>query len=256
MPKLPITIACRSLWRPELRNGGVTMAQNSKLRPAGGGESGFRFKQGSPVRRAQTSTRLLWRGRGARRDLARINEKYARKETRCFPRVAGTLLGLAVALSGGVLASIDIALEKSFPSQSMDRGEVLISSISEALSGYVRTVAPALNVRNHDNIGRQNQVAQLSLRPGLPYTDAFQNIDFKQSTSFPTDLNPFTAATHPYPAETAFAPKGELGHEYWRAISGPSKLIERYELYLRAHPSGILADTAIERIMDLSRVRE
>jgi len=220
------------------------MAHNSKLRSVARCESGFQHENRSPVRRTQTDTRLLWGGREVRREPARINENITQKETRCFLRVAVAFLGLAMAVSGGVLASIHIEPEKSYFNRSTAEGEVLVSSMSEAVSRYVRTVAP---------IDSQNRVAQLSLRPGFSFDDSVQSLDSKQSTPIPTHSEQLTSATHPYPAESAFVPKGELAHEYWRAIGGPSKIIERYESYLRAHPSGILADTAIERITDLSR---
>jgi hypothetical protein len=103
-------------------------------------------------------------------------------------------------------------------------GEVLVSSTSPAPSS-------------------REQVSRLSLRPSFSYLDHVQSMETRPSV----DLVEFTSATY------TFAPKGELAHEYWRAMSGASKVSERYERYLHRHPSGILVDIAIERIMDLSR---
>lgn len=162
--------------------------------------------------------------RTARREPTRINERITRKGIRSLRRLAVAFLGLAAALATAITASIHIEPAELYPSQSKVEGEVLVSSTSAASSS-------------------REQVSQLSLRPSFAYLDRVQTIEARTSV----DLVQFTSATH------TFAPKGELGHEYWRAMSGASKVSERYERYLHRHPSGILVDIATERIMDLSR---
>jgi hypothetical protein len=135
---------------------------------------------------------------------------------------------------------IHIELQTSTPDQSSGKSEALVAPVSK------------FSIINYDNISSLKQRSQLSLRPGFAYED-LQKIDSKQRTPVYFDSGQVTSATHPYPAESTFAPKGELAHEYWRAMSGQSRIVERYELYLHDHPAGALADIASERIMDLSR---
>jgi hypothetical protein len=51
----------------------------------------------------------------------------------------------------------------------------------------------------------------------------------------------------------AFGPKGELAHEYWRAMIGASHVRERYRLYLAGYPTGMVAETAGDRIRELDQ---
>jgi hypothetical protein len=204
------------------------MAQKSKPLSAAPCASASQQEQRKPQR---APTGMVWRGGYVP---ARINDKTAGTRTRCFLRAAVTLLGLAVALSGAIVASIHVEPQKSHPDRSTRNSEALVSLISESSS------------RNH----RKQLSLQLSLRPGFAYSD-LQSI--KQRTPVPSDPSQFKLTTHPYPAKTAFAPKGEFVHEYWRAMSGPSTIVERYEAYLHAHPSGNLADIVVERITDLSQ---
>jgi hypothetical protein len=75
----------------------------------------------------------------------------------------------------------------------------------------------------------------------------------QQATPVPAYLLQPASAPRPYNRETTAAPKGDLGHEYWRAISSSSNVIERYQLYLQGHATGVLAEMAVNRIRELSQ---
>ena len=79
------------------------------------------------------------------------------------------------------------------------------------------------------------------------------NVEKLVATPVPAYLIETASVIHPSGTKAAFAPKGELAHEYWRAMIGASHVIERYQLYLGSHPSGIVADTAVDRIRELEQ---
>ena len=82
------------------------------------------------------------------------------------------------------------------------------------------------------------------------------NVEKLVATPVPAYLIETASVIYPSGTKAAFAPKMELAHEYWRAMIGASHVIERYQLYLGSHPSGIVADTAVDRFRELEQAVE
>src|SRR5262245_1858024 len=76
------------------------------------------------------------------------------------------------------------------------------------------------------------------------------------ATPVPAYLIESPSEIHQSDTKAAFVPRGELAHEYWRAMIGASHVIERYRLYLGSHPSGLVADTVADRISELEQAAE
>lgn len=159
---------------------------------------------------------------------------------------------IALALGGGVLASNLINLEKP-DSRFADGVNALFLSTpypTRVRSVEIASLAP-VDLRNY---GPRRENAQSSRELGSSSIHYRVSAEKLVATAVPAYL--IKTEIHPSDTRAAFAPKGEVAHEYWRAMIGASHVIERYQLYLDSHPSGIVADTAVDRIGKLEQAGE
>jgi hypothetical protein len=179
------------------------------------------------------------------------------RETPTMPRVAAALFGVALGLAAGGLAFQFIEPERLYSPVLAHASSTPEPSQHVALAFPAPTdrLLPFPNDNSFGLGGRQK--AELSSELSSSSVGQRRNVEKRrQAIPVPAYLLHSASARRPYHREAAFAPKGDLGHEYWRAMIGGSHVIERYQHYLSSHPSGIVADTAVNRIRELEQAAE
>jgi hypothetical protein len=172
------------------------------------------------------------------------------QEKHCYSRLAAALVTLA--MGGAVLASNLTELEKLY--SRLENGANALFLPNPTRVPYVEiTSLAAVDLRNY---GPRKGTAQSSPEVGSSSIHHRLNVEKLVATPVPAYLIETTSDIRPSDTKTAFAPKGELAHEYWRAMIGASHVMERYQLYLGNHPSGVVADTAVDRIREMEQVAE
>jgi hypothetical protein len=234
------------------------MARNCKLRCAA--YSQYRFKErecgdwddypASKSGRAVASTNLSRRRTTGGRHFERPAVGLSGREKHRYPQLVVALMTMG--LGAGVLAANLIDPEKFYSPFANGGNALFLSTPSLAQVPYVEmaSVAPAAV----GNYGRRIETVPSRERDSSSVHHRL-NVKKLVATPVPAYLIETGSEVH-RDTEAAFAPKRELAHEYWRAMIGASNVIERYQLYLRSYPSGIMADSAAGRIRELVQEAE
>ena len=170
------------------------------------------------------------------------------REKQSYSRLAAGLI--TVALGGGVLASNFLGLERPFSHVENDATALFLPNFEQA-----RRVDIASPVEVH-KYGPRREIDQPSHVPVSSSVHHRLNVEKPVAVPVPAYLSDSTSNHHSSDAEPALAPKGELAHEYWRAMMGASHEIQRYQLYLTTHPTGAVGGIAADRIGELTLAAE
>jgi hypothetical protein len=203
----------------------------------------------TPKSRNLTTSTTSPRGKGvADRHFPKSHFSISDREKHNYSQLAVGLM--TVALGGGVLASNLFEVERPYSRFEKGATALFRANPERVRRVEIASLAP-VDVSKH---GPRRETAQPSHVLGSSSIHQQLNVEKPAAIPVPAYLLESMSATAPHSkTPAAFGPKGELAHEYWRAIIGASHVMKRYELYLASYPTGAAAEIAGDRIRELEQ---